>query len=41
MELRGGGDKNISEPFANKYNGLYYSVPYDVNAMNIIKECDQ
>ncbi len=35
------GDKNISELFADKYNSLYYSVPYDVDAMNRTKECVQ
>ncbi len=34
-------DKNVSELFADKYNGIYNSVPYDVDAMNRIKECAQ
>ncbi len=31
------GDTKISEMFADKYNGLYNSVPYDVDAMKIGK----
>ncbi len=33
------GAKKISEMFADKHNGLYNSVPYDVDAMNKINEC--
>ncbi len=33
--------KNIWELFADKYNGLYHSVPNDMDAMNRIKECVQ
>ncbi len=32
-----GGVKSISEQFADKYNGLYNSAPYDVFAMNRVK----
>ncbi len=35
------GDKNISELITNTCNDFYNSVPYDVNAMNRIKECVQ
>ncbi len=34
------GDKNISELFADKYNGIYNSVLYE-DAMNRIKACVQ